>query len=60
MILRRPSPPRSRATEAADALGPDAVDTLRAAAHAAAPALRPVAERSLAHLRSLFEARANC
>ncbi|MFF1374784.1 type 1 glutamine amidotransferase [Streptomyces sp. NPDC058308] len=48
----------SFATEAAQALGPDATDRLRADARAVAPTLRPLAERSLAHLRSLFEARA--
>ncbi|MEV5599399.1 type 1 glutamine amidotransferase [Streptomyces sp. NPDC052496] len=48
----------SFATEAADALGPDATARLRADALAAAPALRPQAERSLAHLRSLFMERA--
>ncbi|UJB39766.1 type 1 glutamine amidotransferase [Streptomyces sp. A1-5] len=47
------------ATEAEEALGADAVDRLRADARAAAPALRPLAERSLAHLRSLFEAPAD-
>ncbi|MEU5778284.1 type 1 glutamine amidotransferase [Streptomyces venezuelae] len=45
-------------TEATEALGPDAVERLRADARAAAPALRPLADRSLAHLRSLFLARA--
>ncbi|WP_306337093.1 type 1 glutamine amidotransferase [Streptomyces sp. KL118A] len=44
--------------EATEALGPDAVDRLRSDARAVAPALRPAAERSLAHLRSLFMARA--
>ncbi|WP_206505288.1 type 1 glutamine amidotransferase [Streptomyces chrestomyceticus] len=44
--------------EATDALGPDATARLRADALAAAPALRPLAERSLAHLRALFMERA--
>ncbi|MEU7577161.1 type 1 glutamine amidotransferase [Streptomyces sp. NPDC041068] len=48
----------SFATEATEALGPDATDRLRADARAVAPTLRPLAERSLAHLRSLFVARA--
>lgn len=47
------------ATEAGEALGPDAIERLRGEARVAAPALRPLAERSLAHLRSLFEARAD-
>ncbi|MBB5937315.1 type 1 glutamine amidotransferase [Streptomyces zagrosensis] len=46
------------ATEARDALGPDATTRLRADARAAAPALRPLAEQSLAHLRTLFVQRA--
>ncbi|OKI02040.1 hypothetical protein A6A06_13115 [Streptomyces sp. CB02923] len=49
----------SFAAEASDALGPDAAARLRADARAAAPALRPLAERSLAHLRTLFMARAD-
>ncbi|MFB7633437.1 type 1 glutamine amidotransferase [Streptomyces sp. NPDC056149] len=49
----------SFAAEATDALGPQAMDKLKADARAAAPALRPLAERSLTHLRGLFEARAN-
>ncbi|MFD4999149.1 type 1 glutamine amidotransferase [Streptomyces buecherae] len=48
----------SFAVEAAGALGPDALDRLRRDARAVAPTLRPLAERSLAHLRGLFEARA--
>ncbi|RSO04271.1 GMP synthase [Streptomyces sp. WAC 06783] len=44
--------------EAEEALGPDATARLRADALAAAPALRPLAERSLAHLRALFMERA--
>ncbi|MFD7667833.1 type 1 glutamine amidotransferase [Streptomyces sp. NPDC059788] len=48
----------SFAAEARDALGPDATDRLRADALAVARDLRPLAERSLAHLRSLFVARA--
>ncbi|MFE5109969.1 type 1 glutamine amidotransferase [Streptomyces sp. NBC_01724] len=49
----------SFATEARDTLGPDAVARLSADARAAAPALRPLAERSLTHLRNLFVERAN-
>ncbi|MGV4927041.1 type 1 glutamine amidotransferase (plasmid) [Streptomyces sp. BHT-5-2] len=45
--------------EAAEALGSQAVDTLRADARAAAPALRPLAEQSLSHLRALFRAHAD-
>ncbi|MEU9111820.1 type 1 glutamine amidotransferase [Streptomyces sp. NPDC048483] len=44
--------------EAGKALGPDATAMLRADARAMAPALRPLAERSLAHLRTLFLERA--
>ncbi|MFC7304175.1 type 1 glutamine amidotransferase [Streptomyces monticola] len=44
----------SFAAEARDALGPGATEQLRADAHATASALRPLAERSLAHLRALF------
>ncbi|GHB11689.1 GMP synthase [Streptomyces tendae] len=49
----------SFSAEAADALGPGAMDQLRADARTTASALRPLAEQSVAHLRSLFEARAN-
>ncbi|MFE0102579.1 type 1 glutamine amidotransferase [Streptomyces sp. NPDC059009] len=45
--------------EAAQALGPDAVDRLRGDARAVADELRPLAERSLAHLRSLMVERAD-
>ncbi|MFD4628676.1 type 1 glutamine amidotransferase [Streptomyces sp. NPDC058284] len=48
----------SFATEAAEALGPGAEARLRADARTVAPALRPLAERGLAHLRSLFMERA--
>lgn len=48
----------SFATEAVQALGSGATDRLAADARAVAPALRPLAERGLAHLRSLFVARA--
>ncbi|MEU1328991.1 type 1 glutamine amidotransferase [Streptomyces sp. NPDC005865] len=48
----------SFATEAVQALGPGAADRLAADARAVAQDLRPLAERSLAHLRSLFVARA--
>ncbi|MEV5976226.1 hypothetical protein [Streptomyces sp. NPDC052114] len=48
----------SFSAEAIEALGADAPDRLRADARAVAAGLRPLAERSLAHLRSLFVARA--
>ncbi|MFF3640845.1 type 1 glutamine amidotransferase [Streptomyces sp. NPDC002564] len=48
----------SFAAEATAAHGPGAVERLRADARAVAPTLRPLAERSLAHLRSLCTARA--
>lgn len=48
----------SFATEAVDVLGVGAEERLRADARAVAADLRPLAERSLAHLRSLFVERA--
>ncbi|WFB09682.1 type 1 glutamine amidotransferase [Streptomyces sp. LX-29] len=44
--------------EARDALGPGALDRLRADARTVAPALRPLAEQSLSHLRRLVQERA--
>ncbi|MGW7268880.1 type 1 glutamine amidotransferase [Streptomyces sp. NPDC054864] len=48
----------SFATEAVDVLGAGAEERLRADARAVAAELRPLAERSLSHLRSLFLGRA--
>ncbi|GAA1890191.1 type 1 glutamine amidotransferase [Streptomyces durmitorensis] len=48
----------SFATEAVEVLGAGAEDQLRADARAVAAPLRPLAERSLAHLRDLFVGRA--
>ncbi|MGW0733621.1 type 1 glutamine amidotransferase [Streptomyces sp. NPDC002851] len=49
----------SFADEAVATLGADAADRLRADARALAPALRPSAERSLAHFRGLIRDRAS-
>ncbi|GAA2062302.1 type 1 glutamine amidotransferase [Streptomyces albiaxialis] len=48
----------SFAAEATGALGPDAVAVLRRDARTVAPALRPLAERSLGHFRTLVRERA--
>ncbi len=45
--------------EAEEALGSQAIDALRADARAAAPALRPLAQQSLSHLRTLFQPHAD-
>ncbi|MGW4245619.1 type 1 glutamine amidotransferase, partial [Nocardia sp. NPDC004722] len=46
------------AAEAHRVLGPDALEILRAQARTAAPALRPLFERGLAHFCALIQARA--